>query len=569
MVAPVPQHIAPPFAGLPQDLARRLLVGGYGPGLAQARDAALAAGPRHAALADALARGVFEGAPFWPEAAALVLARDAARPFLPPPLAASARAVAAAAQAPAPDPYFDRLAARRDIAKMLAYLLSRHEKAPQDPLPLYRLSVFAPMILGPGGAGGELFARVRDAFAGLTGALAPLGALTAAACDLLAGRAAAARDACLALLPAFPACAARQLLAEALLRLGDRDGAVAALAAVVAARPWDALALGRLHDLAMGADAAHAPLPGTLAVLLYSYNNARLLDATLAALAETEGAFAPAGGGPQFFALDNGSGDDTAAVLAGWRERLGGRLHVVRLPVNIGAPAARNWLASLPEVRAREFVAYLDDDALAPPDWLGRLGAAVAAHSGAGVWGCRIVGRDAPAFVQCADSHIFPTPRQGDGFGRAFDLASPWLVTPDWGQYALMRPCATVTGCCHLFRTDVLAETGNFDIRFSPTQYDDLDHDLRLLLAGKVPVCQGHLAVVHAKATGGAALPGGANYALGFANQFKLHHKYDDAAVNRAATAAFAALADDAVAKRRRLSEMGLVAGEGEGARGC
>ena len=569
MDAPAPQDVAPPFAGLPQGLARRLLVGGYGPGLAQARDAALAAGPRHAALADSLACGVFEGAPFWPEAAALVLSRDAARPFLPPPLAASARAVAAAATAPAPDPYFDRLAARRDIAKMLSYLLSRHEKAPQDPLPLYRLSEFAPRVLGPGGAGGELFARTRDVFAGLAGAFAPLGALTAAAFDLLTGRATAARDACLALLPLFPACAARQLLAEALLRLRDRDGAVAALAAVVAARPWDALALGRLHDLATGADAAHAPLPGALAVLLYSYNNARLLDATLAALAETEGAFAPAGGGPLFFALDNGSGDDTAAVLAGWRERLAGRLHVVRLPVNIGAPAARNWLASLPEVRAREFAAYLDDDALAPPDWLGRLGAAVAAHPGAGVWGCRIVGRDAPAFAQCADSHLFPTPREGDGFGRAFDLASPWLVTPDFGQYALMRPCATVTGCCHLFRADVLAETGNFDIRFSPTQYDDLDHDLRLLLAGKVPVCQGHLAVVHAKATGGAALPGGANYALGFANQFKLHHKYDDAAIDRAASAAFAALADDAAAKRRRLMEMGLLAAEGEGGRGC
>jgi GT2 family glycosyltransferase len=569
MAAPASAYDVPPFAGLPQDLARRLLVGGYGPGLAPARDAALAAGPRHAALADALARGVFEGAPFWPEAAALVASRDEARPFLPPPLAASARAVAVAAKAPAPDPYFDRLAARRDIAKMLAYLLSRHEKAPQDPLPLYRLSVFAPMVLGPDGAGGELFDRVRDAFAGLDGALAPLGALTAAAFDLLAGRAAAARDACLALLPAFPACAARQLLAEALLRLGDRDGAVAALAAVVAARPWDALALGRLHDLATGADAAHAPLLGTLAVLLYSYNNARLLDATLAALAETEGAFAPAGGGPQFFALDNGSGDNTAAVLAGWRERLGGRLHVVRLPVNIGAPAARNWLASLSEVRARDFVAYLDDDALAPPDWLGRLGAAVAAHPGAGVWGCRIVGRDAPAFVQCADSHLMPTPRDGDGFGRGFDLASPWLVTPDFGQYDQMRPCATVTGCCHLFRTDVLAETGPFDIRFSPTQYDDLDHDLRLLLAGNVPLCQGHLAVVHAKATGGAALPGGANYALGFANQFKLHHKYDDAAIARAASVAFAVLADDALAKRRRIRELGLLAGEGEGARGC
>ena len=35
-------------------------------------------------------------------------------------------------------------------------------------------------------------------------------------------------------------------------------------------------------------------------------------------------------------------------------------------------------LAALPEVRERDYVAYLDDDAFVPPDWLGRFGAAVA-----------------------------------------------------------------------------------------------------------------------------------------------------------------------------------------------
>ncbi|WP_300156429.1 glycosyltransferase family A protein [Solidesulfovibrio sp.] len=558
----------PPFDGLPHALARRLLIGGSGPGLAPARAAALAAGPSAAPLADALGLAVWEGAPFWPEAAALAVSSAAP---LAPTLAVAARAVAEAASRPAvADPYFDRLAARRDIPKLVHYLLSRHEKVPDDPTPLYRLSVFAPMALGPAG-GGELYERARDVFSGLSGALHPLGALTAAGLDLLAGRCAAARDACLALLSAFPSAAARLLLAEALVRLGDRDGAVAALAAVVAARPWDVLALGRLHDLACGADTAVAKLPGSLAVLLYSYNNARLLDATLACLADTDWGFAPAGGGPRLFALDNGSGDDTAAVLAAWRERLAGRLEVVPLPVNVGAPAARNWLLRLPGVRAREFTAFFDDDAFAPPDWLGRLGAAVAARPEAGVWGCRIVGRDAPAFVQCADSHLLPTPREEGGFGRAFDLASPWLVTPDWGQYAQLRPCATVTGCCHLFCRDVFDAVGDFDIRFSPTQYDDLDHDLRLLLAGKVPVCQGHLAVVHAKATGAASLPGGVNYGFGFANQFKLHHKYDDAAVARAADTAFAALAADAAAKRHVVEGLGLAGGgarDGEGGHG-
>lgn len=559
-------NATPPFAALPQLLARRLLVGGCGPGLAPAREAALAAGESCGPLADALALAVWEGAPFWPEAAVLLVSRHAARPFAPSGLAVAAKAVAEAFRPAGADAYFDRLAARRDIPKLLAYLLSRHEKAPDDPLPLYRLSVFAPMSLGGDGAGAEAVIRVADAFRVLAGPYAPLGRLTAAQLRLLAGRVGEAAEELAGLANDTSSLAARQLLAEALWRQGDRDGAVAALRAVCAARPWDSLALCRLHDLATGACEAMAPLPGSLAVLLYSFNSAPLLDRTLTALAATDWRFAPADGGTRLFALDNGSGDDTAAVLAGWRERLGERLTLITLPVNVGAPAARNWLAALPQVRQRAFVAYLDDDAFVPPDWLGRFGAAVAACPEAGVWGCRIVGLGAPPFIQCADSHLFPTPRDGDGFGRAFDLASPWLVTPDAGQYALSRPCATVTGCCHVFRSNVLEAVGGFDIRFSPTQYDDLDHDLRLLLADKVPYYQGHLAVTHAKATGAAGQPGGANYGAGFANQFKLHHKHDDVAVARAADVAFAALAADAARKRRVLTDLGLLdpAGAGE-----
>ena len=147
-----------------------------------------------------------------------------------------------------------------------------------------------------------------------------------------------------------------------------------------------------------------------------------------------------------------------------------------------------------------------------------------------------------------------PTPRQANALERGFTLLRPWLHTPDWGQYAVTRPCATVTGCCHLFRTDVLVASGGFDIRFSPSQYDDLDHDLRLLGRGLVPVYAGHLAVVHDKATGASSGQGGPGYGSGYANQLKLHQKYDDATFARAAETAYAALARDTAAKARFLS---------------
>ena len=120
-----------------------------------------------------------------------------------------------------------------------------------------------------------------------------------------------------------------------------------------------------------------------------------------------------------------------------------------------------------------------------------------------------------------------------------------------------MRPCATVTGCCHLFRTRTLTEGRGFDLRYSPSQYDDLDHDLRLLLAGKTPVYQGHLAVGHFKSTGAQGQPGQAQFGLGAANQYKLHHSYTPEAIARAAHTADQAAWEDVQAKRESLERGG------------
>ncbi len=544
--------VAPPFAGLPDPLRRLLLIGGQGPALVPARDAAIQGGTSLAGLADALALAVWEDAPLDAAAAAVLAGRHQVRPFLPPPVARAVAAVAASARPAAPEPYYERLANRRDVPRMFAYLLERARQDPTDLSALRRLVAVAAMADGT-----EAAEAVLAGLGGL-GNLRPLGLMLAGEVALTAGRFEVAANHLRQALAGLPLAAMRFRLAEALLGLGGRDAAVAEWTAGLAVRPFDALALGRLHDVALGLDARLVSLPGTVAVLLYSYNNAALLDRTLAGLAETDWRYAPPGDKPQLTVLDNGSSDDTAAVLAAWQDRLGDALEAVTLPVNVGAPAARNWLASLPGVRRAAFAAYLDDDAFVPRDWLGRFGAAVAATPYAGVWGCLVRGMAAPRFVQSADAHLLPTPRQGECFGRAFELARPWLATPDFGQYAVCRPCASVTGCCHLFRTETLAASGGFDIRFSPSQYDDLDHDLRLLLAGKTPVCQGHLAVIHAKATGGASGEGGRHYGSGFANQFKLHHKYDDAAVSRAAGTAFAALSEDAAAKWRALAGLGL-----------
>ncbi|OLN26267.1 Glycosyl transferase, group 2 family protein [Desulfovibrio sp. DV] len=539
-------------ATLPRELARLLAIGGTGAGLVPVRDAALAAG--QGALADALALAVWQDAPFDAAAARLV----AARLGTASPAGQAAAAVAAAASPAEPEPYFDRLAARRDIVRMVAYLLARHHKTPDDAGVLARLATFAPML--PAGSDTR---EIEAAFAGLGGVLVGPGRLVAGELALLAGRAGEAEAHLRLAATDRPNGAAAFRLAEAQLAQGGREAALGQFAAALRLRPFDRLLAARFADVAAGLDRQTVPLPGSVAVLVYCYNSPVLLARTLDALAATDWTYAQ---GARLVVLDNGSpGPAVAAVLAGAAARFGERLLTVRLPVNIGAPAARNWLAALPEVRASRFVAYLDDDALVPPDWLGRFGAAVAACPGAGVWGCRVRGLAAPAYVQSGDAHMLPTPREPGMLGRGFELARPWLSSPDWGQFGLARSCASVTGCCHLFAGSVLAGLGGFDLRFSPTQYDDLDHDVRLLLSGKTPYYWGHLTVLHAKATGASGHVGGAGWGQGFANQLKLHGKYDDAAIAAAADTAFAALAADCAAKEASLSGRPAAPSEGPG----
>ncbi|WP_051693785.1 glycosyltransferase family 2 protein [Desulfohalovibrio reitneri] len=284
-----------------------------------------------------------------------------------------------------------------------------------------------------------------------------------------------------------------QAAAHALLLTGRRDEVLSRLAGLVRAHPWNTQAVLKLHDLLGQEDRQRAPLDGTCGVLLFSCNKADDLRATLGSLAESEAASLPVR------VLDNGSTDGTRDMLDGFAAsgRLPG-LSPLHLPVNIGAPAARDWLLSLPEVRDLDYVAFLDDDVDLPPDWLSRLGAAVAAYPGASVWGCKVAEFDRPGLAQAADLTLLP------GEGEApFAVSDLHLQGPDLGRFQYLRPCISVMGCCHLFRTADLIASGGFDIRFSPTQFDDLDRDLSAALAGKPAVYQGFLPVAHRKRSGG------------------------------------------------------------------
>jgi len=42
---------------------------------------------------------------------------------------------------------------------------------------------------------------------------------------------------------------------------------------------------------------------------------------------------------------------------------------IIELPVNIGAPAARNWLIARDETWQSDYIAFLDDDITMPENW--------------------------------------------------------------------------------------------------------------------------------------------------------------------------------------------------------
>lgn len=506
------------WSSLPEDIRRGLARGSTGrEHLAGLAAGLFAAGKEQAPLARELLCAAWAEAPLSLDVA-LLLGGPAMRglPALPEPLSRLVQALPAFWRAPAAT---DTWWAEGDWERTRASLLERLSAEPVNMF--WRAAAWG---LAWQRADWELSARMVDP-ASWPRVLAPV-RLQATAQHLLAqGEAAAALAVLDELGECFPG-GSPGLRAECLLRLGRRDEAATVLAQAVLAAPWRGSELLRCADLVSGAERDVRPVPGSVAVLLYTWNKAAELDETLASLAASSlFEHAP---GARLWVLDNGGADATPDVLERWGKRFGDCFSTVRLPVNIGAPAARNWLLSLPEVRSREFLVFLDDDVSLPADWLGRLGAAAALYPEASVWGCRVVDEANPLVVQSVD-YVPLAPHPSRAPDQLLALPTLHLGQPDFGQFRYMRPCVSVTGCCHMLRGARVDATGGFDIRFSPSQYDDLERDLRVFAGGGQVVYQGHLAVRHKRRSGAAAERSQAEIGSAMGNMRKLEAKHGEA----------------------------------------
>lgn len=387
------------------------------------------------------------------------------------------------------------------------------------------------------------------------GELAPLRARLAAEVKFLYARPEQALEAVAALEAVdaaglFSAWAA-YLRAELLLRLGEGQAGREGLAALFAALPWHTHLGLKLHDLLAPRPVAAPGDTARAVILVYSWNKAGLVRQTLESLARTDY------GQTRILALDNGSTDGTGEVMEDCAGLFPSEaLRVIRLPVNIGAPAARNWLIAQGEVQASEFAVFLDDDVLLPERWLCRLLGEAQAHPEAGAAGCRIVSATPPPCLQSADYQLFAPTGQARSIREVpehvnvFDNCAGAL---DLGLFTYARPAVHVSGCCHALRVDALRELGGFDIRFSPTQFDDLDRDLRCAIAGRPAVYAGDVAVAHVQHSSLAKAKGPAAMGQVFGNKIKLEGKHVREDVDAAFRAGLDALWADLSRKWRVL----------------
>jgi GT2 family glycosyltransferase len=490
-------------------------------------------GPQLLALATDILLWAFGENPLYgPLATEILAATDL---FLPNAARAALATVATHWRAPGKEEggqaYFERLTARRDTARLADFLIGQVRK---DPAGLYWRDKALGLALYCG-QGEQADALETTALAGLEAipGLEPVAAALTAQAAFLRGETTRCLDELLRPGSTFgltfgPGFAPARM-GLALLAAGEDTKARPHLQDALASAPWQASLALVAADALSGRRHALAPPPGPALIMLYTWNKAADLDATLTSVFASDLCCA------RVMVLDNGSTDDTAQVLNGWTARTSEKLLRLNLPVNIGAPAARNWLAATPEAQIAETLVFLDDDVDVPPDWLKRLGAAFATHPRAGVVGCKVVDHQAPRLLQSVAGHLVFPPKPPEALPEPdfqsltpnpFRLLDAHLQGPDWGFFDFIGPCASVTGCCHMFSRAALdapfALGGGFSLALGPSQYDDFERDLRMLAAGRHAAYQGQLRVRHRKRSGIAALGAGAAASNANGNRYKM-----------------------------------------------
>ncbi len=210
-------------------------------------------------------------------------------------------------------------------------------------------------------------------------------------------------------------------------------------------------------------------------ILLPTWNNTAYLSRCLDSLAQSEYRAI------RLYILDNGSVDDTADYLSRLQKDYPFPIEVARPPVNIGVPAAMNWLA---HISTAPLLLRLDEDIRLPKNWLRPMIELLRANPYAGAVGPKFIADDASRKVVCSEFRLWPDrgPHFGEDDGPAHSRTT--FVNVHFGG-------------CLLYRRRVFEIAGNFDMRLSVISWEDLEHLMRARAAGFDVIYDGSLEVEH------------------------------------------------------------------------
>ena len=169
--------------------------------------------------------------------------------------------------------------------------------------------------------------------------------------------------------------------------------------------------------------------------------------------------------------VDNGSTDGSPEMFV--KEYMNStrfRARLIRNPHNRGFCAANNQGFAASDT---EFVALLNNDAEAHPDWLAKLLAAFDGRPDVGMAASKILVHEDPQRIDKAGHLIYPDGQnRGRGSGEL-----------DRGQYDRVEEILWPDGCAAMYRRAMLDEIGGFDEDFF-AYADDAELGLRAQIAG-------------------------------------------------------------------------------------
>jgi GT2 family glycosyltransferase len=196
-----------------------------------------------------------------------------------------------------------------------------------------------------------------------------------------------------------------------------------------------------------------------ISVVIVNWNRRELLRACLESVRKQAGAEF------ETIVVDNGSADGSADLA---EHAFGCR--VIRNRENRGFCAANNQ--GIAAARG-EFIALLNNDAEAAPNWLAALYSALETRPGAGMAASKVLVHEDPRRIDKVGHLIY---LDGQNRGRGTGAI-------DSGQFDRLEECLWPDGCAAMYRKRMLDEIGGFDEDFF-AYADDAELGLRARIAG-------------------------------------------------------------------------------------